>query len=62
MLVVITVDRDKCFRLVDVGCRGLEKSTTVGKKGEAARTSILSTHGMSSHGLDTVTLLLAVIF
>jgi hypothetical protein len=32
MLVVIMVS-DKCFRLVDIGHRGLERSRTVGRKG-----------------------------
>jgi hypothetical protein len=44
---VITFHNDKCFGLADIGQRGPEGNTPVGRKGEVSSAIIPTTHGIS---------------
>jgi hypothetical protein len=47
MLVALIFSGNKTFRLIDIGQRGLERSTGVCRKREAVSTVMLSNHGTS---------------
>jgi hypothetical protein len=54
MLVLVIFASDQHFGLVDVGFKGLKGNTPVGREGEVVSTVILTVHGTSFHGLNTV--------